>query len=199
MPQKRIKIGVTGGIGSGKSHVCRLLEEMGYPVFYCDDEAKRIIRGDAEVKAALRQIVGEEVYAPDGTLAKPVLAAHLCKGREAAAQVDAVVHPRVAQAFAAFAERHAGAVFMECALLFEARFDRFVDCSLLVSAPLDVRLQRVMRRDNISEACALKWIGLQMPEEEKARRADYVLPNAGGEDTRQLLEEFLEKITTVKK
>ena len=172
---------------------------MGYPVFYCDDEAKRIIRGDAEVKAALRQIVGEEVYAPDGTLAKPVLAAHLCKGREAAAQVDAVVHPRVAQAFAAFAERHAGAVFMECALLFEARFDRFVDCSLLVSAPLDVRLQRVMRRDNISEACALKWIGLQMPEEEKARRAYYVLPNAGGEDTRQLLEEFLEKITTVRK
>lgn len=199
MQEKRIKIGVTGGIGSGKSHVCRLLEEMGYPVFYCDDEAKRIIRGDAEVKAALRQIVGEEVYAPDGTLAKPVLAAHLCKGREAAAQVDAVVHPRVAQAFAAFAERYAGVVFMECALLFEARFDRFVDCSLLVSAPLDVRLQRVMRRDNISEACALKWIGLQMPEEEKARRADYVLPNAGGEDTRQLLEEFLEKITTVRK
>lgn len=199
MQEKRIKIGVTGGIGSGKSHVCRLLEEKGYPVFYCDDEAKRIIRGDAEVKAALRKIVGEEVYAPDGTLVKPMLAAHLCKGREAAAQVDAVVHPRVAQAFEAFAETHGGAVFMECALLFEARFDRFVDCSLLVSAPFDVRLQRVMRRDNISEACALKWIGLQMPEEEKARRADYVLPNAGGEDTWQLLEEFLEKITTVRK
>ena len=61
MQEKRIKIGVTGGIGSGKSHVCQLLEEMGYPVFYCDDEAKRIIRGDAEVRADLRQIVGEEV------------------------------------------------------------------------------------------------------------------------------------------
>ena len=95
-----LRIGITGGIGSGKSYVCRQLEAVRHEVFYCDEEAKRIIRHDATVQQALRQLVGHEVYDAEGRLVKPVLAAYLCRGREYAAQVDAIVHPRVAEAFA---------------------------------------------------------------------------------------------------
>lgn len=103
-------VGITGGIGSGKSYVCARLEAAGYPVFYCDDEAKRIIRTDSEVRQELRKIVGADVYDAEGRLVKSVLAAYLCRGREYAARVDAVVHPRVARAFKERAEAMAADV-----------------------------------------------------------------------------------------
>lgn len=104
-----ICVGITGGIGSGKSYVCSRLEAAGYHVFYCDDEAKRIIRTDPEVRRELRKIAGAEVYDAEGRLVKSVLAAYLCRGREYAARVDAVVHPRVARAFKDRAEALAAA------------------------------------------------------------------------------------------
>ena len=97
--------GVTGGIGSGKSYVCRLLAERGWPVFSCDDEAKRLIRHDAQLRRQLTEVVGSMLYASDGTLNKAVMAAFLCAGPQQAARVDAVVHPRVAEVFAAWAAR----------------------------------------------------------------------------------------------
>ena len=96
-----VPIGITGGIASGKSYVCRQLEAAGHPVFYCDAEAKRIIRTDPAVRRELTSLVGPEVYAADGQLVKSVLAAWLCRSRSHAAQVDAIVRPRVADAFAA--------------------------------------------------------------------------------------------------
>ena len=102
-------VGITGGIGSGKSYVCRQLEAAGHPVFYCDDEAKHIIRTDEAVRRELCALVGPGVYDAGGRLVKSVLAAWLCKGREYAAQVDAIVHPRVAAAFRRCAEAMSGA------------------------------------------------------------------------------------------
>lgn len=95
-----LRVAVTGGIGSGKSYLCKRIEAAGHPVFYCDDEAKRIIRTDPEVQGELRRLVGEGVYDAEGRLVKSVLAAYLCRGREYSARVDAIVHPRVARAFA---------------------------------------------------------------------------------------------------
>ncbi len=103
-------VGVTGGIGSGKSHLCARIEAAGHPVFYCDDEAKRIIRTSSSAKKALRSVVGEEVYDTEGRLVKQVLASYLCQGRGNAARVDAVVHPRVAEAFIARARQMADAL-----------------------------------------------------------------------------------------
>ena len=138
--------GITGGIGSGKSYVCRRLAERGFPVFYCDDEAKRLIRTDPELRLRLTEIVGAALYDDAGRLNKAVMAAYLCGGAEQAARVDAEVHPRVAREFLRWAgEQRAPVVVMECALLFEARFDRLVDRRILVAAPRDVRLRRVMR------------------------------------------------------
>lgn len=172
------RYGITGGIGSGKSHICQFIEKAGYPIFYCDDEAKRIIRTSPGVRQALTALVGPGVYSPSGTLEKSVLAAYLCRSPRHAARVDAIVHPEVAKAFVEWAGRQrAGKIFMECALLFESGFDRLVDHTVLISAPEEQRIRRVMQRDGVSREKALEWINLQMPEAEKARRADTVIRN----------------------
>ena len=215
-------IGITGGIASGKSYVCAQLEQAGHTVFYCDSEAKRIIRTDPEVRRQLSQLVGSDLYDAQGQLVKSKLAAWLCKGKAHAAQVDAIVHPRVAEAFARRAselsadwegglsarQQDAGrkpalpealfppfphkqldsvqqliclppqrVLFMECALLFESGFDRLVDCSLLIHVSASTQLQRLMARDHIPESKAHEWMALQLSEEQKLERADYVLDN----------------------
>lgn len=202
-------LAVTGGIASGKSTVCHRLEDAGLSIFYCDDEAKRIIRSHPQVREELKALVGNEVYDAEGKLVKSVLAAYLCRGKECAKRVDAIVHPRVAEAWAARVKAHAAAhptpccstawsteglprcvtvedlcalpsastLVMECALLFESGFDTLVDQSVLIHVTTHTQLTRLMQRDNISEAKAREWIALQLPEEEKMRRATFILCN----------------------
>lgn len=181
-------IGITGGIGSGKSHVCRRLIAMGYPVFFCDDEAKAIIRTDADVRRDLTALVGPAVYDAEGRLDKAVLAAYLCGGCEQAARVDAIVHPRVAERFRQWAEQQtAPLAFMECALLFESGFDRLVGRTAAVVADEEVRLQRVMQRDGVSAEKARAWMALQWPEAKKTDKADYLIHN-NGDDSRLMAD-----------
>ena len=98
-----LRVGITGGIGSGKSYICKRLEEAGHRVFYCDDEAKRIMRTHLLVRRELTALVGSDLYsAEDGSLQKSVMRAYLCQGEAYAERVNAVVHPRVAQAYSDF-------------------------------------------------------------------------------------------------
>ena len=181
-------IGITGGIGSGKSHVCRRLIAMGYPVFFCDDEAKAIICSDADVRRDLTALVGPAVYDAEGRLDKAVLAAYLCGGCEQAARVDAIVHPRVAERFRQWAEQQtAPLAFMECALLFEIGFERLVGRTAAVVADEEVRLQRVMQRDGVSAEKARAWMALQWPEAKKTDKADYLIHN-NGDDSRLMAD-----------
>lgn len=180
-----LRLAVTGGIGSGKSFVCRSLEDRGIPVFYCDDVAKQLLRTDSEIQHALTKLVGSGLF-EGGWLHKELLRDYLHQGSAAADRVNAIVHPRVAEAFRQWCNRQAAAghrlLCMECALLFESGFDRLVDRTLLVTAPLEVRLSRVMARDGVSREVALSWMRLQMSEEEKARRADVLLDNTNSPD-----------------
>lgn len=192
-----LRYGITGGIGSGKSYVCRILENAGYPVFYCDAAAKHIIRTDEAVRRDLVAEVGPELYdKTDGHLVKPVLSAYVCRGGSHAARVDAIVWPRVAAAFGAWCTGQASqAVFMECALLFESGFDRLTDFSVLVTAPEEVRIARIMGRDGVSRSKAKEWMSLQMPEEEKRARADFAICNDGETDLLPQISRILERLS----
>ena len=142
------KIGVTGGIGSGKSVVSRLLRLMGIPVYDCDSEAKRLMCCSSAVRNALIAAVGSEVYRVDGTLDRAFLSAYMFGYPERVAQVNAIVHPAVRADFEEWARLSDKAVVaVESAILFEAGMDADVDAVWLVCAPESLRLQRAVLRD----------------------------------------------------
>ena len=174
-----MKIAITGGIGSGKSYVCRILEKQGIKVYDCDAEAKRLMRTDAELQAGLKKLVGEEVYSADGILQKPVLAQFILTSEANKQAVNDVVHPAVARDF-----EQSDCEWMESAILFDSGFDRrtHFDKVVCVSAPVAVRLQRIMQRDHISQEKAQQWIDAVMPQEELIARSDYEIVNDGERD-----------------
>lgn len=174
-----MKIAITGGIGSGKSYVCRILEKQGIRVYDCDAEAKRLMHTDAELQTGLKQLVGEEVYSADGILQKPVLAQFILTSEANKQAVNDVVHPAVARDF-----EQSDCEWMESAILFDSGFDRrtHFDKVVCVLAPVDVRLQRIMQRDHISQEKAQQWIDAVMPQEELIARSDYEIVNDGERD-----------------
>ena len=174
-----MKIAITGGIGSGKSYVCRILEKHGIRVYDCDAGAKRLMRLDADLQAGLKKLVGEEVYGADGILQKPVLAQFILTGEANKQAVNDVVHPAVARDF-----EQSDCEWMESAILFDSGFNRrtHFDKVVCVSAPVAVRLQRIMQRDHISQEKAQQWIDAVMPQEELIARSDYEIVNDGVRD-----------------
>lgn len=186
-----MKVAITGGIGSGKSYVCERLRQRGIVVYDCDAAAKRLMRESEELKRQLCQLVGDEVY-KDGVLQKPVLAAFLLWDAEHAQAVNDIVHPAVAHDF-----EQSGMTWLESAIFFDSGFNRRVriDKVVCVSAPVSIRLERVMRRDHITEAKAAEWIACQLPEEEVARRSDYVIVNDGVRSVDEQLDTMLSQIS----
>lgn len=168
-------IAVTGGIGSGKSYVCRRLEQLGIRVYDCDFAAKRLMRESVELQRRLTETVGEEVF-PDGRLDKALLSRFIVGSEENTQKVNAVVHPAVATDLVG-----SGMEWFESAILFESGFATrvHIDYIVCVVAPLDVRIRRIIERDGISREKALGWIGRQMPQEEKAERSDFIIVNDG--------------------
>lgn len=169
-----MKIALTGGIGSGKSFVCNLLRERGVEIFDCDTSAKFLMRNSDALKSALKNAIGDEAYFPDGTLNKAFISRFLLESEANANIINGIVHPAVAEHFL-----NSGLDWMECAILFESGFDRLVDKVVCVTAPLETRIQRVMKRDNISRSQALEWINKQMPQEEIINRSDFCINNDG--------------------
>lgn len=175
-----IKIGITGGIGSGKSVVSRLLEIMGVPIYISDSEAKRLTQTDRTIREGLTGLLGEEVYA-GGVLNKPLLASYLFGSPEHARQVNGIIHPRVKEDFRIWARRHADSriVGIESAILIEAGFASEVDKIVLVYAPEEVRIRRAVARDASSREAIQRRIASQMSDEKKREQADFVIVNDG--------------------
>jgi dephospho-CoA kinase len=168
-------IAITGGIGSGKSYVCQLLEKRGIKVYDCDAAAKRLMRTSATLRQQLRQLVGPQVYR-GCILQKRVLAEFLLASEANKQAVNEIVHPAVARDFI-----ESDYQWLESAILFDSGFHRRVPFSFVVcvSAPEGVRVQRIMARDGISEAKALEWIHRQMPQEQVEAQSDFVIVNDG--------------------
>ena len=175
-----ISIAITGGIGSGKSYISNILQEYGIPIYNTDDEAKRLMVSDEGIRRDLIALLGEEVYV-EGTLNKFLLASYLFADAENASRINGIVHPRVKLDFCRWLEQHTDKeiVGMECAILFEAGFDDAVDAVVMVYAPETLRVERAMKRDHATETQIRARIAAQLDDEEKRKRADYVIYTDG--------------------
>jgi len=183
-----MKIGITGGIGSGKSYVCQRLLKRGYQVYDCDRAAKRLMVSSPTIKENLTALIGPETYNQYGQINKSVIAQFLLASEDNAKAIDDIIHPAV---FHDFLE--SGLNWMESAILYESGIYRLVDRVIVVTAPEEIRIQRVMSRDHISREKVLEWMGKQWPQEEIRRRADFEIVNDGNSDIEQQLNIIIEQ------
>jgi len=188
-----MKIGITGGIGSGKSYVCKLLAARGITVYDCDAAAKRLMRTSPTLRRQLTELIGTNTYQPDGTLNKAVVAQFLLASEQNAKAIDAIVHPAV---FRDFIE--SGVDWMESAILYESGINRLVDRVLVVTAPEPVRIRRIMQRDGISAEKAREWIDRQWPQDRIRALADYEIVNDGETDLPSQADSLLARINQEK-
>lgn len=188
-----MKIGITGGIGSGKSYVCKLLAARGITVYDCDAAAKRLMRTSPTLRRQLTELIGTNTYQPDGTLNKAVVAQFLLASEQNAKAIDAIVHPAV---FRDFIE--SGVDWMESAILYESGINRLVDRVLVVTAPEPVRIRRIMQRDGISTEKAREWIDRQWPQDRIRALADYEIVNDGETDLPSQVDSLLAHINQEK-
>lgn len=187
-----IKLGITGGIGSGKSYISSILrEQLNVPVYDCDSEAKRLIGEDKNIQQRLTGLVGAHVY-KEGKLQKSALADYLFSDPLHAQKVNAIVHPAVKEDFQKWTKhQHAEVIAIESAILYESGLDTTVDKVIFVDAPKELRIQRVMQRDGSSRQQVEARIKMQRAEEQR-QKADYIVENKG---TRQdSLLETLQRI-----
>ena len=174
-----IKIGITGGIGSGKTTVCRVFETFGIPVFYADTVAKEIMVTDPVLVAGVQTAFGEESYA-DGKLNNKHIANIVFNDSAQLAILNALVHPAVFRAFESWVENIPPTtpyVLKEAALLFESGSYQLCDYNILVTATEEIRLQRVMSRDGVSKEQVKARMDKQMSDQEKVKMADFVIKN----------------------
>ena len=173
-----MKTGITGGIGSGKSYVCKLLAQRGIEVYDCDAAAKRLIRTSLHLRQQLKALIG--------SLDKAAISRFLLASEENQQAVNAIVHPAVFQDF-----EESGMQWMESAILIESGADKLVDRVVVVTAPEEVRIQRVMQRDGITREKALQWIARQWPQKQVIARADFEIVNDGHADLNSQIEKLL--------
>lgn len=177
-----MKIGITGGIGSGKSTVCRLFEQKGIPVYDSDAQAKRLMQEDGTLRGQITERFGADTYR-DGVLDRAVLAEKVFSDPEALADLNALVHPVVMADFAAWSERRqAPYVVLESAILFEAGLEGAVDKTVAVLAPQSVRIERTCRRDQCDPESVRRRIAAQADDDMLAALADFTLVNLFEED-----------------
>ncbi len=170
-------VGLTGGIGSGKTTVAHMFKALGVPVFNSDDEAKVLMNSSVIIKQEIIELLGENSY-KDDTLNKPYIASQIFNTKAVLKQINAIVHPKVAAAFDTWvSKQNAPYVVKEVAILFETRTDSLVDFIITVIAPLETRIQRVMERDQKSREAVELIIDNQLSDSEKIKKSHYVIEN----------------------
>ncbi len=176
-----LRVGMTGGIGSGKSTVSRIFESLGVPVYYTDPRAKELMATDREIVEQLTALLGPETYA-DGSLDREYVSSRIFTDRELIRQVNAIVHPRVAADFVEWAAGLADSgmpyVMMECAIMFESGFAELTDYIVTVSADVEQRIARASRRDETGERQVRERMANQMDDGERESHADFTIRNS---------------------
>jgi len=176
-----IKLGLTGGIGSGKSTVAKVFQELGVSVYYADNEAKKFLYHD-DVKNKLQALFGTSVIDGQGEVDKAALASIVFTDKTQLEKLNALIHPLLEDDFLEWANQRSSEKYIvkEAAILFEAGFDKSVDKILSISAPVEERIKRVMERDQISRQQVLDRISKQWTDREREAKSDFVINNADG-------------------
>ena len=176
-----IKIGLTGGIGSGKTTVAKIFENLGVPVYYSDYWAKKLSNTNTEIIDGLKQEFGEKIYSKNKTLNKTLLSKIIFNDKSQLEKVNNIIHPIVRNHFDNWANEHKKTnqkyIIKEAAILFESGAYKQVDKIITVFTELNLRIERLQKRDNITKSKILKKIAAQMPEEEKIKLSNYIIYN----------------------
>ncbi|MFD2891432.1 dephospho-CoA kinase [Flavobacterium chuncheonense] len=188
-------IGLTGGIGSGKSTVAKYIASKGIPVYIADYEAKMLME-DPLVIEEVQQLFDENVILENGKLDRGKIGEIVFNNKYKLDQLNGVIHPKVKQHFTKWLQKHKEFPFVvkEVAILFESGGDKECDKVILVTAPLQVRLKRTMERDNISEELVLARMNNQMSEEDKILKSDFVVHNLSLEETYLSVDSILKNL-----
>ncbi len=173
-----IKLGITGGIGSGKSVICKILESFGVPVFRADEEGRKLLACDSSVQNRVIRLLGKEILTGDKPDTRKI-AAIVFSNPDKLAALNGIIHPAVRESFIKWSEQfaHSPCVAEEAAILFESGGAKLLDYTILVTAPEEVRITRTMQRDNISEEEVKRRMKYQWSDEEKKKHADFVITN----------------------
>jgi dephospho-CoA kinase len=196
MGEKSLIIGITGGIGGGKSTLSEILREKGYFVYDTDSEAKRLQNEHPDIRRQLTAEFGNEIYDETGQLDRKCLASLVFENPKLLSKLNQIIHPVVRQDFSDWQKKYAQEkhLFVESAILFESGFDELTDKIIVVTAPEEVRIKRVAKRDGVTHEQVRARIANQMPEEEKIKRADIVLDSNGKRVLAEQIDIKLEEI-----
>lgn len=176
-----LKIGITGGIGSGKTTVAKVFEQLGIPVYHADFWAKEILNTDPPVKQRITELFGSEVYDADGKADRKKIADIVFNDKEKLNELNSVIHPAVWMHGEQWLKQHADKPYIlkEAAILFESGGNKDMDKVIMISAPQEIRTERVMKRDNVTREEVEVRMANQWPDEEKIKRSDFVVVNDG--------------------
>lgn len=173
-----MKLGITGGIGSGKTSVCKVFNVLGIPVFSADPEAREIMDNERNIRRAINEIVGKNIY-PGGKLNRMELASLIFNDRDLLEKVNSLVHPVVFEHFNRWAEKQTTPyVIMEAAILFESGASKLVDRVATIVAPVEERISRVTRRNTLNRDQVMERIKNQMTDDQRIKMSDYVINNS---------------------
>ena len=192
-----LQIGITGGIGSGKSTVCRIFATLGIPIYDADSRAKYLMSNSQEIKNKVKKYFGKNAYFENGGLNRAFLAQEIFSDKQKAKLLEQIIHPEVAKDHQLWVEENSSKspyLLKEAALMFETGGNKFLDKIILVSADEALRIERVLERDpQRSEEQIKSIIKKQMPESEKQKRADYIIDNNGSQELIKQVIELHEK------
>lgn len=178
-------LGLTGGIGSGKTTVAGFFRELGIPVYIADDEAKKLMNSDPEIQDQIKDLFGEASY-KNHVLDRGYLASRVFKDKNLLEKLNSIVHPAVGKHFLTWKDQQeSDYVVYEAAILFEKGGYKKCDYNLLITAPLEVRVARIQARDNATEEEIMARMNNQWSDEQKAKFADFTIENTDLSKTRQ--------------